>query len=95
MEMDKKKLVYNVLQDIWKVVQMEEANKPQASMTDDDWHTLIASLTDKSKKYSALSDPEMAFSSEVFMAFMNLIEREEKQMYREYTEKGSPVWKTA
>ncbi len=76
--MERKKLVYNALQDLWKIAANDYANKSIVDMEDSDWESLISAIDDSAKKYKKLRPEEEAFYGEVCAAFLSLIEREVK-----------------
>ena len=77
--MERKKLIYNAIQDIWKIAASESANKKADEMTDEDWSTLISAIDASAKKYSKLGPVEDAFYGKMSMALMDLIEQECKK----------------
>ena len=76
--MERKKLVYNAMQDLWKIASKDFATKSIVDMTDSDWESLIMAIDDSSKKYKKLRPEEAAFYSTICTAFVDLIERELK-----------------
>ena len=47
--MERKKLVYNAIQDLWKIASQEFANKSVVDMEDNDWSELIDAINASSK----------------------------------------------
>lgn len=78
--MERKKLVYNVIQDIWRVVNMPIATKSGNDMTDDDWTDLISAIEKSAKKYKKLGPIEEDFYGKVSIAFLDLVEHECKTL---------------
>ncbi len=74
--MERRKLVYNVVQDIWKIANMEIANKKGEDMTDEDWTNLISAIEKSANKYSRLGPIEEDFYGKVSIAFLDLVEHE-------------------
>lgn len=74
--MERKKLVYNAIQDIWKIASSDSANKKAEAMTDEDWSYLISAIDASGKKYRKLGTNEETFYSTISMAFLDLIEKE-------------------
>ena len=76
--MERKKLIYNAIQDLWRIASQEFANKSVVDMEDNDWSELIDAISASSKKYKKLRPEETAFYDEITFAFMNLVEHEIK-----------------
>lgn len=76
--MERKKLVYNAIQDLWKIASQEFANKSIVDMEDGDWTELISAIDASSKKYHKLRPEESEFYDQLCSAFMDLIEHEIK-----------------
>ncbi len=76
--MERKKLVYNAIQDLWKIAAKDYANKSIADMEDDDWQNLITAIDDSAAKYRKLRPEEEAFYLAISSALVDLIEREVK-----------------
>ncbi|WP_026658634.1 hypothetical protein [Butyrivibrio sp. AC2005] len=77
--MERKKLVYNAIQDIWKIASSDFANKTGADMTDDDWTKLVTAIDSSRKKYHDVGPVEDAFYGKMSMALLDLIEQECKE----------------
>ncbi len=93
--MERKKLVYNALQDIWKIAQQPYACKSIVDMDDDDWSELINAVEASGKKYKKLRPEESAFYSEISFAFLNLIEHEiktEVTVENSYPSPTTTIW---
>ena len=69
-------MVYNAIQDLWKIASQEFANKSVVDMEDNDWSELIDAINASSKKYKKLRPEETAFYDEITFALMNLVEHE-------------------
>ena len=76
--MERKKLVYNAIQDLWKIASQEFANKSIVDMEDNDWTELISAIDSSAKKYQKLRPEEYEFYEQMCSAFMDLIEHEIK-----------------
>lgn len=76
--MERKKLVYNVMNDLWQMAQQEAFQKPKSEMTDDDWKKIVDEMDNRYRKYCSLNEKESAFAFEVLNALTQLIEREDK-----------------
>ncbi len=76
--MERKKLIYNALQDLWDIAKNGYANKSIVDMDYEDWQNLINSIDRASKKYKKLRPEEEAFFTSMCTAFTDLIERELK-----------------
>lgn len=74
--MERKKLVYNAIQDLWKIANQDFANKSAEDMKEDDWTKLISAVDASGKKYRKLGPNEESFYSTISMAFLDLIEKE-------------------
>ena len=77
--MERKKLVYNAIQDLLKIASSEPVNKKAEDMTDEDWSYLISAIEASGKKYRKLGSNEESFYSTISMAFLDLVEKECKE----------------
>ncbi len=76
--MERRKLIYNAMQDIWKIANNDFSNKSVTDMTDSDWEKLISAIDQVSKKYHELRPEETAFFGAMCSAFIDLIDHEVK-----------------
>ncbi len=93
--MERKKLVYNAINDLWKIAGNDFANKSIVDMTDEDWQELVDHIEDASEKYKNLRPEEEAFFSDICNSFMSLIEREiktETTVPIEYPPATGTIW---
>ncbi|MCR4902739.1 MAG: hypothetical protein K6A23_07770 [Butyrivibrio sp.] len=92
--MERKKLVYNAMQDLWKIANNDFANKSETDMTDEDWQSVIEKIDEVSEKYKKLRPEEEEFFNSICMAFANLIENEMKVYIEIPQSPGSYTWIT-
>ena len=76
--MERRKLVYNAIQDLQKISAQGFANKSIVDMEDNDWTELINAIDASAKKYQKLRPEEYEFYAQICSAFMDLIEHEIK-----------------
>lgn len=76
--MDRQKLIYNVLQDVWAFAKEDYSKKPKAEMTSEDWSTLTERTLSLSKKYESLPPEQFSFFYQVIQSVVDLIDREDK-----------------
>ena len=94
--MERRKLVYNALKDIWEMAQNPCFRKSKAETTDDDWEKIFALVQDKVGKYNKLRPEESEFFLELFWALTNLIDREDKLKFDVSSDgKTKSVWTNA
>ncbi len=76
--MERKKLVYNAIQDLGKIASQEFANKSIVDMDDTDWGEIISAIDASAKKYQKLRPEETEFYEKLCSSFIDLIEHEIK-----------------
>lgn len=87
--MEQMKLFFNITNDIWKFAK-SELTKTKSEMTDDDWDRVVISCDKICNKYEKLGEREMSLICSVAWAFINYIDREDKE--RILTKDNYYVW---
>ncbi len=79
--MDRKKFTYNVIQDVWKLANLPEAQKNKSDMTDKDWEAIIDGVNQVCVKYlktESIRPEEEYFALSMINGFMELIDNQDK-----------------
>lgn len=73
--MDEKKIIYEIIKDIWELMK----NNVFEEITEEKWDVLIEQAQEKSNKYKECDEPTKKFFTESFLAIQNYGERKWNQ----------------